>query len=68
MNILAREEDPISGSYIDGLLQVKDNEELVLERPRPRSRGLIECEKCNELISKKEYPDHIMAHDLQDGK
>jgi hypothetical protein len=51
MQILNRDDDPISGSYIDGLLEVKPNEKLVLDRPR--SRGLIECDKCKKLISKK---------------
>lgn len=45
---------------------MKPNEELILERPR--SRGLIECEKCGEMISKKQLPDHMMAHDLEEGR
>lgn len=66
MQILNRQDDPITGSYIDGLLKVKENEELVLERPR--SRGLIECEKCKQMISKKEFPDHMMAHEFEQDK
>ena len=49
---------------IDGLLGVQANEELILERPR--SRGLIKCEKCTEMLNKKEYADHVMAHQVEE--
>jgi hypothetical protein len=51
---------------IEGLLSVKENEELILERPG--SRGLIKCNKCNELLSKKQYADHVMAHQIEELK
>ena len=66
MKILHHQDEAISSSYIDGLLKVKDNEELILERPR--SRGLIECEKCKQMLPKKMFPDHMMAHEFEEDK